>query len=97
LGKNVYLGHRRYLAMHHPYRRLKNSFVGEEDHGGPPRVLFAHNILRFAKQREDWLARSTRNKKGDKLDPNHEHGVKKKNALFVLPYWKVHTSDFFFV
>ena len=29
LGKNVYLGHRRYLAMHHPYRRLKNSFDGE--------------------------------------------------------------------
>ena len=32
LGKNVYLGHRRYLAMHHSYRRLKNSFDGEEDH-----------------------------------------------------------------
>jgi hypothetical protein len=23
LGKNVYFGHRRYLAIHHPYRRLK--------------------------------------------------------------------------
>ena len=30
------------------------------------------------------------NKEGDKLDPIHEHGVDRKNALFALPYWKVH-------
>jgi hypothetical protein len=58
--------------------------------------LFAHDILRFAKQREDWLAGSTENKEGDKLDPIHEHGVKRKNALFALPYWKVHTANFCF-
>ena len=92
LGQNVYLSHHRYLAMHHPYKRLKNSFDGEEDHQGPPRVLFPHDILRFAKQIENWLAKLTGNK-GDKLDPIHEHGVKKKNALFVLPYWKVHPND----
>ena len=36
LEKNVYLGHHRYLAMHHPYRRLKSSSDGEEDRRGPP-------------------------------------------------------------
>jgi hypothetical protein len=96
LGKNVYLGHRRYLAIHHSYRRLKNSFDGEEDHQGPPRVMFVHDQLRFAKQRGDWLASSAENKEGDKLDPIHEHGVKRNNALFALPYWKVQTSDFCF-
>ena len=93
LGKNVYLGHHCYLAMHHLYRRLKSSFDGEEDHRGPPRVLFPHDILRFAKQREDWLAGSTGNKEEDKLDPIHERGVKRKNALFALPCWKVHPGD----
>ena len=38
--------------------------------------MFAHDHLRFAKQREDWLASSTENKKKNKLDPIHEHGVK---------------------
>ena len=92
-GENVYLGHCRYLAIHHPYRRLKSSFGGEEDRRGPPWILFPCDILRFAKQREDWLAGSTGNKDGDKLDPIHEYGVKRKNALFALPYWKVHPGD----
>ena len=40
LGKNVYLGHCRYLAMHHPYRWLKNNFDGEEDRRGPRGYCF---------------------------------------------------------
>ena len=95
-GENVYLGHCRYLVIHHPYRRLKSSFGGEEDRRGPPWILFPCDILRFAKQREDWLAGSTGNKDGDKLDPIHEYGVKRKNALFALPYWKVHPGDSYF-
>ena len=95
LGKNVYLGHRRYLTMNHPYRRLKSSFDGGEERRGPPQMLLARDILRFAKQREDWLLESPLNKEGDKLDPIHEHGVKRKNALYALPYWKVHTENSF--
>jgi hypothetical protein len=95
LGKNVYLAHRRYLTMNHPYRRLKSSFDGGEERRGPPQMLLARDILRFAKQRENWLLESPMNKEGDKLDPIHEHGVKRKNALYALPYWKVHTENSF--
>ena len=31
LEKNVYLGHRCYLTMHHPYTRLKSSFDRAEE------------------------------------------------------------------
>ena len=80
LGKNVYLGHRCYLAMNHPYRRLKSSFNGGEERRGLPQILLSCDILRFAKQREDWLLELPINKEGDKLDPIHKHGVKRKNG-----------------
>ena len=72
--------------MHHPYRRLKSSFDGGEERRGPPQVLFPRDILRFLKQREDWLLELSVNKEGYNLDLIHEHGMKKMNALFALPY-----------
>ena len=48
--------------------------------------LYPRNTFRFAKQREDWLLESPVNKEGDKLDPIHEHGVKRRNALLARPY-----------
>ena len=44
LAKNIYLSHRRYLTMHHPYRRLKRSFDEERNAKVPRRYCF-HTIF----------------------------------------------------
>jgi hypothetical protein len=61
LGKNVYLGHRRYLARNHPYHRMKQAFDGSEELRPAPRPLKGEDILDFARKREAWLKASSQN------------------------------------
>ncbi|CAM8956964.1 unnamed protein product [Rhodiola kirilowii] len=43
--KMVYMGHRRFLPRHHPYRRKKASFNGETEHGIEPQSASGDEIL----------------------------------------------------
>jgi hypothetical protein len=54
LGKNVYMGHCRYLSRSHPYRRLKRAFNGREETRPPPRVLQGRDIVQYAKEKMKW-------------------------------------------
>jgi hypothetical protein len=89
LGKNVYLGHRRYLQRNHPYRRLKRAFDGSKELRPPPVVLTGRNIVRFARKQELWLKASPANRLESTEDPVHETGVKRLSILYKLPYWQV--------
>ena len=89
LGKNVYLGHRRYLRRNHPYRRLRRAFDGTEEIRAPPCSLTGRDIVRHAKAREKWLDTSNENRPGGENDPVHQTGVKRLSTLYSLPYWQV--------
>lgn len=89
LGKNVYLGHRRYLQRNHPYRRLRRAFDGTEEIRAPPRSLNGQDIVRHAKARERWLVAGDDNREGGESDPVHQSGVKRLSVLYSLPYWQV--------
>ncbi|CAM8950986.1 unnamed protein product [Rhodiola kirilowii] len=43
--KMVYMGHRRFLLRHHPYRRKKSTFNGETEHGIEPQPASGDEIL----------------------------------------------------
>lgn len=89
LGKNLFLGHRRYLSMSHPYRTQGRAFDGTEEWRAPPCPLTGQDIMRHAQGREMWLNASRDNKPGGENDPVHQTGVKRLSALYALPYWQV--------
>ena len=43
--KMVYMGHRRFLSMEHPYRNNKKSFYGKTEDHQAPRTLTTKQIL----------------------------------------------------
>ena len=89
LGKNVYLGHRRYLSRWHPYRRLKHSFDGQQEYRPPPPILTGCDIKGYAEERLSFLQKSQERRGGGEGDPIHRTGVKRLSALYLLPYWQV--------
>ncbi|XP_058753332.1 uncharacterized protein LOC131626522 [Vicia villosa] len=42
--KTVYLGHRKFLNRYHPYRRLRTTFNGEQEHGVAPKPLTGEEV-----------------------------------------------------
>ena len=89
LGKNVYLGHRRYLRRNHPYRRNRAAFDGSEDMRSPPKAMTGVDIKQYALERTEWLNASTQNRAGSEDDPVHRTGVKRLASFYELPYWEV--------
>jgi hypothetical protein len=89
LTKNVYLGHRRFLNLHHPYRRLQRAFDGSQETRPPPRQQCGRDIVCYATKRENWLADFPRNIPGGLNVPVHDTCVKRLSVLFALPYWQV--------
>jgi Transposase family tnp2 len=79
-GKNVYLGHRRFLNQNHPYRRKKKAFYGKVELEKAPISLSGKLIYSIVKNINIQLG-----KKFQKIIPN---GVwKKKSVFWELPYW----------
>ncbi|XP_027156993.1 uncharacterized protein LOC113758246 [Coffea eugenioides] len=81
-GKYCYMGHRRYLEMNHPFRKVAKSFNGAVEYGKPPGRLMGSTIL-------DELAGYSI-KLGKKVSDNPElpFNWKKLSIFFDLPYWK---------
>ena len=94
LGKNLFLGHRRYLSMSHPYRTLRRAFDCKEEWRAPPCPVTGRDIMRHAHEREMWLNASKNNKPGGDNDPVHRTGVKRLSALYGLPNWQVSGAYF---
>ncbi|TYK02851.1 hypothetical protein E5676_scaffold218G00510 [Cucumis melo var. makuwa] len=82
--KNVYMGHKKYLPRHHPYRLQKKNFDGKQKHGNPPQPLSGEAI--YFKLKEMIFSCEKKCSKN-----NNEGGNdywKRISDFFKLPYWK---------
>ncbi|XP_074354152.1 uncharacterized protein LOC141693054 [Apium graveolens] len=82
--KMCYQGHRRYLPLHHPYRRQKAAFNRQQEFGQPRRTLSGEEVL--AEQEQIKFEFGKKMKKAKKV----ESPWKKKSVFFELEYWKFH-------
>ncbi|KAA0059821.1 transposase [Cucumis melo var. makuwa] len=86
-GKKIaYLGHRRFLARDHPYRRQKKSFNGKKELGTIPEPLSGEDVYLKLNDLEF--------PKGKKIHKNLSMNISEKicwnrlSSFFKLPYWK---------
>lgn len=85
--KFSYMGHRRFLRPHHPYRTKKKWFDGNNESGGKPRILNGSQIASSLKDfRNDW---GKYGKKKRKKDNDSVYMWKKRSIFFELSYWEV--------
>ena len=82
--KMCYQGHRRYLPRHHPYRRKKAAFNGEQELGQARQPLSGEEVL--AQQEKIKFTFGNEVKKSKKV----ECAWKKKSIFFDLEYWRFH-------
>ena len=82
--KMCYQGHRRYLPRHHPYRRKKAAFNGEQEFGQPRQPLSGEQVLEQQEQIKFTFGKEV--KKAKKVDCPW----KKKSIFFDLEYWRFH-------
>lgn len=66
---------------------MKDHFNGREEDQGKPTVVAAEEQVQRANEYQIWLDEG--NKEGGVGDPSKLHGVKRRNILHNLPYWKV--------
>ncbi|XP_058784274.1 uncharacterized protein LOC131659049 [Vicia villosa] len=78
--KTVYLGHRKYLNRYHPYRRLRNAFNGEQEHGVAPKPLTGEEV--YQRQQGITIVFGKYQKR-----PIVKNIWKKRSVFFDLPYW----------
>ncbi|XP_073126852.1 uncharacterized protein [Henckelia pumila] len=97
--KFAYLGHGRFLAPNHPFRKKKKWFDGNKETKGKPRPLNGLEILNAVKDIEnDWGKKqkgkdinNTKKKRKKQDDSKRVQKPvqiwKKKSIFFDLPYW----------
>ncbi|CAM8944243.1 unnamed protein product [Rhodiola kirilowii] len=81
--KMVYMGHRRFLSRHHPYRQKKATFNDETEHGIEPRPASGDEILQKIQNITNRFGKPNARIEGTPW--------KKRSIFFDLPYW--HTLD----
>src|SRR5579883_2053489 len=81
--KMVYMGHRRFLPMDHPYRRNKKSFDGTLDLRKPPQYRDGKEIHKEVRKLEVVLGKG----KGKVATPAGSLW-KKRSCLWELSYWR---------
>lgn len=82
-GKVVFMGHRRFLPICHPYRRMKKQFNGKVENGAKPIPFTGEQIWEKVKDVNVILG------KGNKKKTREETPFWKKKSIFwSLPYWK---------
>ena len=77
--KNVYMHHRRFLPLNHPYRKKKKPFNGEIESGVARLPLTGNDVYERIKDIENVFG---------KAFPLQEGMWKKKSIFWELPYWK---------
>ena len=82
----AYLGHRRFLHRHHPYRSQKKPFNSETEHRTPPRPLSGEQVFQRIK---DLKVTFGKGKANDEYTTIHGPSLWKKQSIFFeLPYWR---------
>lgn len=83
--KNIYVGHRKFLPINHPYRRLKKAFDGKQELGLAPSPLSGEEVLRKVQGIKLIWGKKNKNKSAG---VGHKSCWKKKSIFFNLEYWK---------
>jgi len=78
--KTIYLRHRRFLKIHHPYQRLKKAFNGHQETGSPPTPLTSVEVYEKINNIDHTFGKS-------KWNSSVTNIWKKKSIFFNLPYW----------
>ena len=77
LSKMIFLGGRRFLGMHHRFRRSLAAFNNHLELDMAPERPSGREVLAAGGQESSIE------------DPVKRHDVKRRSLLFDLPYWKV--------
>jgi hypothetical protein len=78
--KNVFMGHRRFLPVNHPYRRRKKSFNGKNELGVARRPLDGKGVFKRVMNLDVVFGKCA------KAPPKNIW--KKKSIFWDLPYWE---------
>ena len=94
LNKCMHIGHWRYIAREHLYRRRNNisPFDNDKDDSNIPANLMPKGVWAHLEASRVWAA--TPGKPANLKDPFKYHGVKRKSIFYELPYWKVSAMSF---
>jgi hypothetical protein len=82
--KTLYMGHRRYIPMKHPFRSIKDQFNGNTEKRNPPPHLTGQEVYKMVKDAHIVLGKQKRTSKNTKKDDM----CKKQSIFWELPYWK---------
>jgi hypothetical protein len=81
--KIVYMQHRHFVPMNHPYRKMMSQFEGTREKASPPRHFSGQDVYDKVKDINVVLGKRKRSSTSD------ENGMwNKKSILWELDYWK---------
>jgi hypothetical protein len=89
--KIVYMGHRRYLGMKHPFRNMCDHFNGKAEKRRPPPHFSGHDVYEMVKNVHVVLGKrkgEKKGKRGKKVVVEEDDMWKKQSIFWELPYWK---------
>ena len=89
LGKNVYLGHRRFLPANHAVRKKGKHWKGVTDNRKKPTLPKGDVIYDMVKDIDVIFGKGPGAQSVPKEDANHVAMWKKKSIFWELPYWKI--------
>ncbi|XP_048494556.1 uncharacterized protein LOC125494787 [Beta vulgaris subsp. vulgaris] len=85
--KHVYMRHRRFLPINHPWRRKKDVF-GKKEKGEAPKPLSGKEVLEQVRDLEGICLSKDPTKKTKVSHKIRGDNWNKKSIFFELPYWK---------
>ncbi|KAL0546774.1 hypothetical protein IC582_016687 [Cucumis melo] len=83
----TYIGHRKFLPRHHPYRKQKKVFNGAQELELAPEPLSEEEIFVQTSKYEHSFGKRTINEKNSEMSSSGTYW-KKKSSFFELEYWK---------
>ena len=84
----LYIGHRRFLASYHRWRKNKVSFNNKVEMRGPPVALNGDEVLKQYESFEQVKFGMMSRKRKQRDEDTRWHNWRKKSIFFYLPYWK---------
>ncbi|KAL3644293.1 hypothetical protein CASFOL_012225 [Castilleja foliolosa] len=85
-NKISYMGHRRNLPIHHPWRKDKKNFNGQREDSVPPKSLTGDDVLLQLNRLQTRVSGKHDSNKKRKRGAE-ELNWTKRSILFELPYW----------
>ncbi|KAL4021068.1 hypothetical protein IC575_019857 [Cucumis melo] len=85
--KMAYIGHRKFLPRHHPYRKQKKVVNGAQELELAPEPLSGEEIFIQTSKYKHSFGKRTMNEKNSEMSSSGTYW-KKKSIFFELEYWK---------